>query len=130
MFANQLRELKSTEKNQHEIFYNINESNKSTVNAMLHWPISLKQTRNVSKKGNYFQYSITTAKPVRAEKVQQFKHRHICRYAVADSMNDTVNYFRNRLISNGNVFQAHCIAVCEGRGVERHRSRGSVYSQL
>jgi len=97
---------------------------------MLYWPISLKPTRNVLKKGNYFQYSITTAKAVRAEKVQQFKQRHICRFAVAESMNDTVNYFRNHLISSGNIFQAHSIAVYEGLGVERYRSRGSVYSQL
>jgi hypothetical protein len=39
MFADELRELKSTEKNQQEMFYNINESNKKTVNAMLYWPI-------------------------------------------------------------------------------------------
>jgi hypothetical protein len=89
----------------------------------------LKPTRNVSKKGNYFQYSITKAKTVCAEKVQ-YKQRHTSRLAVAESMNDTVNDFRNHLISSGNVFPAHSIAVYEGLSVERCRSPGSVDSQL
>lgn len=86
----------------------------------------MKPTRNVLKKGNYFQYSITTAKTVRAENVQ-FKQRHISRYAVAERMNDRVNYFRTHLTSSGNVFPAHSIAVYEGLSVERYRSPGSVF---